>query len=63
MKTTKMALSIIIVGLSVLSYLALDDITTGREPNYWLEWLFVGAGAIIIPLAIFGLLRKNNKPI
>lgn len=34
------AISVLALGLS---WLALDDITTGRQPSFTLEWLMVGA--------------------
>ncbi|MGB5816987.1 MAG: hypothetical protein WBH85_16020 [Thermoanaerobaculia bacterium] len=38
--------SLVSIAVLLLCWAALDDITTGTEPNYFLEWTMVGAGII-----------------
>lgn len=38
----------IVIGLLVLDWLALDDITTGNEPNYYGEY-----GILLFSLVVF----------
>ena len=52
------ALSVLLLGLA---WLALDDITTGREPSFALEWAAVGVCAVwFLVLAAVGLRRAHN---
>jgi len=44
--------------LLILNLLALDDITTGNEPNYYLEYVFLAVSIIIIFIIVFSLKRK-----
>jgi hypothetical protein len=45
------AVVVMSVALLALSYLALDDITTGNEPSFWAEYAMV-----LVTLAWFGAL-------
>jgi len=38
--------SLVSVAVLLLCWAALDDITTGTEPNHILEWTMVGVGII-----------------
>ncbi len=42
----KTILVLVSVGLAALAYAALDDITTGSEPSFVLEWSIVGVAAV-----------------
>lgn len=42
-----------ILALLVLDYAALDDITTGNEPNFYLEYIMLGFSALFF--AIIGI--------
>jgi hypothetical protein len=39
---SKAFVALVSVVLGLLAWLALDDITTGSEPNHLLEWAMVG---------------------
>ncbi len=55
----RFVLSGISVALLALTYAALDDITTGREPSFALEWSMVVAAAIwFMALAASALRRR-----
>jgi hypothetical protein len=55
----KKILSLALIAiLLILSLLALDDITTGNEPNYYLEYAFLAVSIIIIFIIVFRLKRK-----
>ena len=59
MKTLILAVS---VALAALAWLALDDLTTGREPSYALELVAVGACALwFAVLAASGLRRRRVR--
>ncbi len=47
---------LVVVGLLILDWLALDDITTGDEPNFVGEWL-----VIWLSLIVFGWLIWHKK--
>ncbi|MBK8042660.1 MAG: hypothetical protein IPN20_16255 [Haliscomenobacter sp.] len=57
------AILLVSIAVLVLSFAALDDITTGTEPNFYLEYtmLFV-AGLWFINL-LAPLLRKGRIPL
>jgi hypothetical protein len=57
----KKAVIILVLVLLLLDYAALDDITTGNEPNYFGEYIF-----LLWSLAVFALLiqyKGNLKAI
>lgn len=43
---SKAMIVIVSATLGLLALLALDDITTGSEPGYLLEWLMVATAAL-----------------
>jgi hypothetical protein len=43
----------------VLDLAALDDITTGSEPSFWQEYLFLALS--LIPLAVVGLMWSRRR--
>jgi len=47
----KWLVKLLVVGLLVLDFLALDDITTGNEPNYVGEW-----SILVVSVVVFGVL-------
>lgn len=50
---------IIGIGLLVLTWLALDDITTGNEPDYTLEYIIVTITLVYyLILSLYQLLKK-----
>jgi len=54
----------IVVFLLALDWLALDDITTGNEPNYYGEYTILASSVIVFGIvAIWNLKlrRKSNK--
>ncbi|MCP4203037.1 MAG: hypothetical protein GY769_14030 [bacterium] len=55
----KIVLYLISISVLALTYAALDDITTGREPSLVLEWLMVGAAAIWFSALAAGALRRG----
>ncbi|OGD86592.1 hypothetical protein A2Z23_02165 [Candidatus Curtissbacteria bacterium RBG_16_39_7] len=50
--------------LLALDWAALDDITTGNEPDYFLEYMILGVSLLIFGLiglaAVFGKKSRNN---
>lgn len=46
----KIVFILVFIALLILDYAALDDITTGNEPNFLLEYLFL---VLSIPLFWF----------
>ena len=38
---------------------ALDDITTGRQPSFWMEWTFLLASVPILALLARRLFRRD----
>ena len=49
-----------LVVLALLDWAALDDITTGREPNFVLEWAML---LISVPIAYFLVVRlRPDRP-
>ena len=62
MKKKKWITRLVIVGLLLLDYAALDDITTGNEPDYIGEYLMLGVSLVIFGylLAKCCLLKKKK---
>jgi hypothetical protein len=42
----RVLISLVSIAILLLCWAALDDITTGTEPNHILEWTMVSAGII-----------------
>ena len=55
----KILLRLLVVGLLVLDWLALDDITTGNEPNYIGEWSVLAGSVVVFGVLIW--LKKKKK--
>ncbi len=58
-KVSKTAFVIVIL---LLDYAALDDITTGNEPDYYGEYAILVISVIIFGFLIFKFLKKRNAP-
>jgi len=54
-RTRALALAILIAALD---WAALDDITTGREPSFWMEWTFLALSAPLL-LALWHMARRS----
>ena len=50
----------IVLSMLVLDWAALDDITTGNEPNYFLEYTILFISLLIFGLAGFITLKKRG---
>ena len=49
-----------LVVLAVLDWLALDDITTGNQPSYMVEYLFLFVSFLVfLSVVVFYLKRVN----
>jgi hypothetical protein len=46
-KSEKWLKRLLVIGLLLLDWAALDDITTGNEPNYWGEYLTLVVSGVI----------------
>jgi hypothetical protein len=46
MKIRTLILTLVSLAVLALCWLALDDITTGRQPSFYLEWAMVAVGAL-----------------
>jgi len=58
----KSLLRAFVIGLLILDWLALDDITTGSEPDYFGEWTIIAASVVIFGLLLSKkLLRRPAK--
>ena len=58
----KYQLAVFVVGLLILDWLALDDITTGNEPNYDGEWAILIVSAVVFGFLLYKrLLRRSAK--
>lgn len=58
----KYLLTIFVIGILILDWLALDDITTGNEPNYVGEWATLFVSSAIFGFLIYTkLLRRSTK--
>lgn len=52
---------LVVLVVLLLDWLALDDITTGTEPNYWGEYtILIGSAIFFIALLIFR--ARGSKP-
>ena len=50
------------IGMFVLNWLALDDITTGNEPELWGEWFVViVTGAYLAMLGVYKFFGNAGK--
>lgn len=57
----KVVKAIIILILLALDWAALDDITTGNEPNYNGEYMILAVSVLIFGLLIFLYIKKWKK--
>lgn len=48
-----------LVLVAALDWAALDDITTGRQPSFWMEWTFLLASVPILALLARLLLPRD----
>ncbi|KKU12272.1 MAG: hypothetical protein UX19_C0003G0027 [Candidatus Woesebacteria bacterium GW2011_GWA1_45_8] len=55
----KFLLGTLVIGLLLLDFAALDDITTGNEPNLYGEYLILTASALIFGFFLSRLIRKR----
>ena len=60
-KISKYVMPSIVVLILILDFLALDDITTGNQPNYWGEWDFLIASIFAFGLISYSKLGKSAK--
>lgn len=51
----------VIFGLLVLDWLALDDITTNQEGNYYLEWSLLILSFVFFFSSLIYFVYKKNK--
>jgi hypothetical protein len=58
MRYKKYILPLLVMILLALDWTALDDITTGNEPDYWLEY-----DTLLFSIIIFVLLTYSNLPL
>ncbi len=56
------AVVLISAAMLVLSFAALDDITTGTEPNFYLEYAMLFATGLWFLMLLVPLLRKGRIP-
>ncbi len=55
------AIFTISIILLVLCWAALDDITTGDQPHYYLEWMFVSLTVVwFVGLIAFTIMRQKG---
>lgn len=58
----KKILIILIIIVFLLDWAALDDITTGNEPDYFLEYLIVFVSIpLLLTICYFLFRKKKNK--
>jgi len=55
----KICLWLLIIVLLILDWLALDDITTGNEPNYSGEYAIL-IGSLVILVFLWIMIRKKK---
>ena len=55
----RVSTNLVSIVVLLLCWAALDDITTGSEPNHVLEWTMVGVG-IIWYVGLIAVWRWNN---
>ncbi len=60
MKIKRILLISIVLILLVLDWFALDDITTGNEPNYYGEYAVLAVSVIVFGLIFLWALRKDK---
>ena len=53
-------LATVAILLLAIDFAALDDITTGNEPDYWAEWDFLLFSTIIFGLMIYARFSKSK---
>lgn len=51
----RVLLIVALLGILILDWLALDDITTGNQPTFFWEYAMLGASIVLLPL-IFKLI-------
>jgi hypothetical protein len=61
MNLSSKAVRFITLIVVLMDYAALDDITTGHESNFLLEYLFLGLSAIWFALIIFPKLTRRRS--
>lgn len=49
-----------LVAILLLDWAALDDITTGNEPNYYLEYLTLAGSVLIFGFLIFKFFPRKK---
>lgn len=60
MKMKKIALYLVAGLVLILDFLALDDITTGNEPDHTLEYVILAASVVVLfSIYYFGLRKKG----
>ncbi|MFH1186889.1 MAG: hypothetical protein V1697_01800 [Candidatus Levyibacteriota bacterium] len=57
----KIILIISILVIFILDWVALDDITTGNQPNFSGEYLFLALSTPVLIFAIYLLLKRKKK--
>ena len=57
----KLLISALLLILILFDYAALDDITTGNEINYYLEYSILVASAAIFLILIFKFYKNRTK--
>ena len=57
----RIGLWIVTVGFLLLSFAALDDITTGRQPSFVLEWAMVAATAMYLMALLWRRRQSATK--
>ena len=60
-KPKKGIILILIISLLLLDYAALDDITTGNEPDYIGEYLTLVVSGVIFAGFLFWYLKQRKK--
>lgn len=60
-KLVKNPLFYFVFLVMLLDFAALDDITTGNEPNYWGEWDILFASVFLFGLIAYSRLVKSEK--
>lgn len=61
MKMQKKGIIPLVIVLLLFDWAALDDISTGNEPDYTLEWLTIILSLVIFSLFLRGYLVKVKK--
>lgn len=59
MRNALLAIVSLVIGL--LAWAALDDITTGRQPTFVLEWMMVGVAALWVVLLVILWRRSRGR--